>query len=49
MSGDAAVFVRIMDRPNGDTPHARRTIERVLDLLDGWPALNEFKHTTRER
>jgi 2-hydroxychromene-2-carboxylate isomerase len=49
ISGDAAVFVRLMDRPNGDTPHARRTIERVVDLLDGWSALNEFKHTTRER
>jgi len=21
------------------------TVERVLDLMNGWPELNEFKHT----
>jgi protein-disulfide isomerase-like protein with CxxC motif len=39
-----AVFTRIMERP--PTPEAaRRTVERVLDLVDDWPVLNEFKQT----
>jgi hypothetical protein len=41
---DEAVFVRLMDRPEGDAKLARRTVERVLDLM-AWPELNEFKHT----
>jgi protein-disulfide isomerase-like protein with CxxC motif len=44
-----AVFVRVMDRPRGDAQKARRTIERVLDLLATWPELNEFKHTSIPR
>ncbi len=47
--GDQAVFVRLMDRPGGDADLARRTIERVLDTVTGWPALNELKHTTIPR
>jgi hypothetical protein len=47
--GDQAVFVRYMDRPRGDGDHAIRTIERTLDLLEGWPDLNEFKHTSIPR
>ncbi|MBV9660916.1 MAG: DsbA family protein [Acidimicrobiales bacterium] len=43
---DRAVFVRLMHRPEGDANVARTTVERVLDLLTGWPELNEFKHTT---
>ena len=43
--GDSSVFVRLMDRPNGDAQLARRTVERVLDTIGGWPTLNEFKHT----
>jgi hypothetical protein len=49
LSGERAVFVRLMDRPEGDGAKATHTIERVVDLLDGWPELNEFKHTTRQR
>jgi hypothetical protein len=45
ISGERAVFVRLMDRPDGDTERARSSIERVLDLLDGWPELNEYKWT----
>ncbi|MBV8559403.1 MAG: DsbA family protein [Acidimicrobiia bacterium] len=44
-----AVFVRVMDRPKGDAERARTTIERILDLLTGWPELNEFKHTSIPR
>jgi len=49
IQGDQAVFVRYMDRPAGDADRAIRTIERTLDLLDGWPELNEFKHTSIPR
>lgn len=47
ISGDEAVFVRLMDRaPAGaDAESSVRSIERLIDLLDGWPNLNEFKHT----
>jgi hypothetical protein len=43
-----SVFVRLMNRPKGDSALATTTIERVLDLL-GWPELNEFKHTSIPR
>ncbi len=43
--GEQAAFVRLMHRPEGDAGEARRTIERVVDLL-AWPDLNEFKHTS---
>jgi hypothetical protein len=39
------VFVRLMHRPAGDGELGRTTIERVLDLMAGFPELNEFKHT----
>ena len=45
---DQAAFVRFMNRPDGDGEVARRTVERVVDLL-GWPELNEFKHTSIPR
>ena len=47
--GDQAAFVRYMDRPQGDADRAIATIERTLDLLDGWTDLNEFKHTSIPR
>jgi hypothetical protein len=43
--GDQAAFVRVMDRSEGDGEVARRTVDRIVDLL-GWPSLNEFKHTS---
>ncbi len=49
IAGDQAVFVRLMDRPAGDGGRARSTVERVLDLLSGWPDLNELKHTSIPR
>jgi hypothetical protein len=45
VAGDSAVFVRVMHRPRDDGDVAVKTVERVLDLLTGWPELNEFKHT----
>jgi len=47
--GDQAAFVRYMDRPQGDADRAIATVERTLDLLDGWTELNEFKHTSIPR
>ena len=44
-----AVFVRVMTRPKDDSAMARRTIDRILDLLTGAPELNEFKHTSLAR
>lgn len=44
-----AVFVRQMDRPEGDAALARRTIEGIVGLMDAQPELNEFKYTTLER
>jgi len=51
ISGDEAVFIRIMDRaPEGtDQVLSRDTIERIVTLLDSWPNLNEFKHTSIKR
>jgi hypothetical protein len=47
--GDAAVFVRLMERPDGDAAFARRSIDRIITLLDEAPDLNEFKHTSLKR
>lgn len=47
--GDQSVFVRLMAGPDGDSELAVRTVERVLDLVTGWPELNEFKHTSIAR
>lgn len=38
-----AVFVRFLERPEGDAGLAVSRIERVLDLIDGMPELHEFK------
>jgi 2-hydroxychromene-2-carboxylate isomerase len=47
--GEEAVFVRLMHAPEGDAGLARRTIERVVGLMDDWPDLNEYKHTSIRR
>src|SRR4051795_10380306 len=39
---DQSVFVRLMNRPAGDAALATKTIERVVDLVGGFPELNEF-------
>jgi predicted DsbA family dithiol-disulfide isomerase len=49
VKGDQSVFVRLMTRPAGDAAVATRTIERVVDLVGGFPELNEFKHTSIPR
>jgi hypothetical protein len=47
--GDDAVFVRLMNRPEGDGVLARATIDRILGLIGAAPELNEFKHTRLSR
>lgn len=56
ISGDQAVFIRLMQRPDravageaSDAAGSVRHIERVLDLVDGFTELNEFKHTSIPR
>lgn len=48
MTADHAAFVRLMDLPV-DGADARRSVERIVDMLAGWPSLNEFKHTSLDR
>jgi predicted DsbA family dithiol-disulfide isomerase len=45
IAGDRAVFARLMHRPEGDVKVAESAIDRVLDLFDGFPELNEYKFT----
>jgi hypothetical protein len=47
--GERATFVRLMSTPDGDVDRARTTVERVVDMVDGWADLNEFKHTSIAR
>ncbi|MHB1534434.1 MAG: DsbA family protein [Acidimicrobiales bacterium] len=57
IAGDRAVFVRLLDRPDGAAggggegggEKSRSHIERILGLIDGWPELNEFKYTAIPR
>ncbi|HVV13427.1 DsbA family oxidoreductase [Amycolatopsis sp.] len=51
IAGDQAVFVRLMNRAGegADPATSVRAIERVVELLTGWPELNEFKHTSVPR
>ncbi len=51
IAGDQAAFVRLMDRSaiGADPAASIRTVERIVDLLTGWPELNEFKHTNIPR
>jgi hypothetical protein len=44
--GTSAVFVRLMAGPEGDSQRALSTVSRLLDLITGWPELNEFKHSS---
>jgi hypothetical protein len=43
IAGGRAVFVRVLDRPEGDGALGRRRIDHVLDLVEDEPMLHEFK------
>ena len=45
IAGQRAVFVRFLDRPDGDGAVGRHRIEHALDLIEGEPMLHEFKQT----
>ncbi len=47
--GSSAVFARVMNRPQGNSAEAIAYIERIVDLIDNFPELNEFKHTSLPR
>jgi 2-hydroxychromene-2-carboxylate isomerase len=49
LAGEEAVFIRLMNRPQGDNGVATASVGRILDMLTGWTDLNEFKHTTIRR
>ncbi|CAB4322645.1 MAG: protein-disulfide isomerase [Actinobacteria bacterium] len=48
MASGRAAFVRLMDLP-ADGTDARQSIERIVDMVTNWSALNEFKHTSLDR
>lgn len=43
IAGERAVFVRVLDRPEDDSDRARDRIERIVELVTGFPELHEFK------
>jgi xanthine/CO dehydrogenase XdhC/CoxF family maturation factor len=45
IAGGRAVFVRLLDRPDGDGDRAQRRIAAVLDLVESELELHEFKQT----
>jgi len=49
IAGDRAVFVRLLSRPGDDGVRAMSTVQRVVDLTEGWDDLNEFKQTVVPR
>ena len=49
IAGDQAAFVRLMERPGAAAVGATDSVERIVDMLTGWPDLNEFKHTALPR
>jgi len=49
IAGDQAAFVRLMERPVDADVRGAEAIDRIVDMLVGWPELNEFKHTALPR
>lgn len=46
---DRSVFVRVLDRPEGDGDRARGRVEQLMGLVDGAVELHEFKTTVLDR
>ena len=49
IAGEQAAFVRLMARPGAAEVAGAAAIDRIVDMLTGWPDLNEFKHTALPR
>lgn len=49
LGAERSVFVRLLDRPDGDGELATRRVHTVLDLVEGQPMLHEFKQTELTR
>jgi predicted DsbA family dithiol-disulfide isomerase len=50
IAGGQAAFVRLMERPERATElRGAAAVDRIVDMLAGWPELNEFKHTALPR
>ena len=47
--GEQAAFIRLMERPSLSAQPPMETIERLVTMLEDWPELNEFKHTSLPR
>ena len=45
VAGDRAVFVRLMNRPEGNSEKATQTIDGVMRVFEEMPNLNEYKFT----
>lgn len=44
-----SVFVRVLDRPEGDAQRARQRMNAIVGLVEGEPMLHEFKQTELTR
>jgi predicted DsbA family dithiol-disulfide isomerase len=49
VAGGQAAFVRLMERPGVAEVSGAAAVDRIIDMLTGWPELNEFKHTALPR
>jgi protein-disulfide isomerase len=49
IAGGQAAFVRLMERPGDAEVAGAAAVDRIVDMLTGWPDLNEFKHTSLPR
>jgi hypothetical protein len=47
--GDAAVFIRYMERATGDAQASTELIAELVSMIERRPQINEFKHTTIAR
>ncbi|MCX7619888.1 MAG: DsbA family protein [Acidimicrobiales bacterium] len=46
IAGEQAVFIRLMNGSDGDPARSQAIVERLVGLIQDWPELNEFKHTS---
>lgn len=49
IGSERSVFLRVLDRPEGEIARARARIEQIVGLVEGAPELHEFKQTDLAR